>query len=94
MPDYTKGGWHYNKALGRIFARIAGPTDSEFLAEVAIISNDNTPEAEANAHLIAAAPDVYEALKEARITLALEGYEESYPAIVNADKALAKADSK
>ena len=59
---YTMGKWHYNKALARIFARIEKPTKHEFLAEVAIISNDNTQEAEANAHLISAAPDMYVAL--------------------------------
>lgn len=59
---YTKGEWHWNKALGRIFARNGSPT------EIAIIHADSKDEV-GNAHLIAAAPELYEALKEARVTL-------------------------
>ena len=86
--EYTKGEWHYNKALGRIFARIEKPTKQEFLAEVAIISNDDTQESEANAHLIAAAPLLYEACKRAHRELLHAQWEDGLDQI---EEALAKA---
>ncbi len=65
--EYTKGEWvacpvlregKYDGTFGIVVCGKAG-TDDVGIADVV-----GWPEAEANAHLIAAAPDMYEALKE------------------------------
>jgi hypothetical protein len=54
-----------------------------------------SPEKIANAHLIAAAPDMYQALKAARISmLGDEDYQKFKPVLETIDKALAKAEGK
>jgi len=62
--NYTKGEWKAEQDAAnsiRIFSQ-----DSEQIASVMDYDgNDITEEMEANAHLIAAAPDAYKELKEA-----------------------------
>lgn len=59
--NYTKGEWKINKTewiIGDAYTVKSG------LTLVALVPGiDTLPEAEANAHLIAAAPEMYEALK-------------------------------
>jgi hypothetical protein len=52
------------------------------------------PEDVANAHLIAAAPDMYETLKQAREHLLMAEIKPDSYAIRNIDKVLAKAEGK
>lgn len=63
MAEFTKGPWSYDSGVippdgpGR-YATISSPEDVT-VAEI----NDLIPEGRANAHLIAASPELYEALK-------------------------------
>jgi len=56
MSEYTKGPWFEN--WNRVFTGSFGDPDSELICVV-----DGDSNAKANAHLIAAAPELYEALK-------------------------------
>jgi hypothetical protein len=64
MKAYTKGPWHWDSGdIGIEYSRQYSDiyTDDEtIIAEI----NWHIPEHEANAHLIAAAPDLYNALKD------------------------------
>jgi len=64
MSNYTKGKWFNNG--GRIYAQQGD--DIREICDVGII-NSQTLEDTANARLIAAAPDLYEATKAAQIML-------------------------
>ena len=61
------------------------------LAEVREYGPDEAPEAEANARLIAAAPDLLEALKESRMKL--QWFAESYPHDIAAPNFFASIDA-
>jgi len=67
--NYTKGEWRIDRAsLHSDFSiHVFSHDYNEGDETVAIIVNSK--EAEANAHLIAAAPDMYEALGEAKLQL-------------------------
>ena len=83
---YTKGEWkvaiaRYTNALPSIHiyheeatTPIVGYGHGRVICDIA---NTDSPEAEDNAHLIAAAPELYEALKYARAEL-LEFIEDNY----------------
>jgi hypothetical protein len=60
-PGFTRGPWGYNAESGEIYL-----DDGEVFPLVATVNGDLTSEAQAIAdgHLIAAAPDMYEALQE------------------------------
>ena len=60
MSDFTKGPWKYDNKLKRIVGSGQGIADMHF-GSSAYIS-----QMAANAHLISAAPDMYEQLDEAR----------------------------
>jgi len=69
MSNYTKGEWKTdqrgNTGIG-IYSILPDGEESEEIALVDDISDDlfpNDDQTEVNAHLIAAAPDMYEALK-------------------------------
>jgi hypothetical protein len=88
---YTKGEW---EVMGVSIVTSVRTANSRYLAPVAKIEALSQVEREANARLIAAAPDMYEALKELRdsikeefglATAQLDGY-------IKANKALAKAE--
>lgn len=86
---HTPGPWHVKRAAvltdgGYDYAICSA--DTEVIAEAfARTSATNWPPAEANARLIAAAPEMYEALK------ALLGHLESWKVIETADGDIAKA---
>lgn len=60
-PSWTPGPWKANLYLGGAYAidRVA-PNGDRIVSKLAVV--DGTMETQANAHLIAAAPDLYEAL--------------------------------
>lgn len=93
--DYTKGEWKIEGYSRREFTISA---DDTIIADVLI--NDDQVEAGANAHLIASAPDLYEALKGiSEWTDAFDGSHESLETMRNniksmVSKALAKAEGK
>ena len=102
MSNYTKGEWNIGEILDANFhAKLRTITSSNyqdggfpFICYV----NDAPNECEANAHLIAAAPMMYEALKELVDTYSIpDDYTENNPAHqcwVKAIKALQKAEGK
>ena len=58
---FTKGGWEINKPVNCPYTIHTGKY-GEGITQVATVP-ENSLNAETNAHLIAAAPDLYEALK-------------------------------
>jgi hypothetical protein len=67
MTNYTKGNWVYDKTSGGIKAmNIRAANNSPMVANVFVTDIDDQTETDANAYLIASAPDLYEALKEAK----------------------------
>lgn len=64
MAKHTAGEW---KVCRDTSGRIAVGVDCELIAKMAYLTN--TEQAKANARLIAAAPELLEALKEAKATL-------------------------
>ena len=103
MPDelcYTKGEWklrevegNYNVAGERIRHDLIVATEGKYaertLADVGYWLDFDKKEVNANANLIAAAPDMYEALKMSRGIMETLGV--APHAIKVVDKALAKA---
>ena len=95
MAGYTKGPWEFDPPHdhgtyeGAFYSgdeEICSFGDSE-----AYYPTEGTPPNTANAHLIAAAPDMYEALKE--LIVAYEGCNGTdHPAYTAAETALAKAE--
>ncbi len=86
MAEYTKGEWEAKPSLlepGRWI--LYGKTAHEIF-HLATINN------EPDANLIAAAPDMHEALKEAKVLLNIEGYDENSIVVGMIDKALTKAN--
>ena len=105
---HTKGEW---KITDVAFARwstyrksVTGARNfvTMDLGQVAEIHGDTEDESLANAHLIASAPDMYEALKEARTALTIKLDTPTYQEIIDFKnrvepmilRALAKADGK
>ncbi len=67
MPDFTQGKWIYIESAREIFSPATQADDDPFGLAIADIPFDpDVPEKEkhANGRLIAAAPEMYEALKE------------------------------
>jgi len=92
--EYTKGEWRIGENCNRL--EIYAPFVNHGVIRIA--SADTTTilsqeERQANALLIAAAPDMYEALKEARITLNILQPKGS-AVLREIDTALAKAEGK
>jgi len=88
MTKWTKGPWVISKHCSTLVLNEDGrsiATTGGYQSNTEITLHEN----EANAHLIAAAPDMYEALKEI-----LSGYDVPNSACVSAHKALAKADGE
>jgi len=91
--NYTKGEWVAEQDTAnsiRIFSQ-----DSEQIASVMDYDgNDITEEMEANAHLIAAAPDMYEALIQAMRTFQAYRIKETDPRYLKLRRAAAKAEGR
>ena len=98
--EYTKGNWKRGSLDDEPFARSClsiYQEDGRRIAEVSREGFMRIEEAEANAHLIAAAPDMYEALKALTFQFAA-AVERPYPAdtrvYTQANEALAKAEGR
>ena len=97
--EYTKGEWRIIKDVDNR-THIMG-FESDFERNVCMLSVRSPEEVEANAHLIASAPDLYEALKavykrmemQDRVSRAL-GEEGRDILLEQVIKVLAKAESK
>lgn len=87
---YTKGGWKAGKSKDSGLWHIHGGLSSGKYICCLPDHNEN----EANAHLIAAAPELYEALKDIRKTLEALGYQDNSYSMGVVDKALSKAEGK
>ena len=84
--DYTKGEW---EALDNNCVVSGSGFDTSV-----IVCCGNTEEAEANAHLIAAAPDMYEALKDMVNWYIKQGFDRELPEFRAMQQALAKKEEK
>lgn len=88
--DYTKGGWRIEEH----------PVQGHFIGNgeisIASIHEVGNNEAEANAHLISAAPDMYEALKRLYRLMAKDcgGCIKTEITLLEAQEAIAKAEGK
>ncbi len=90
--EYTKGEWKVRSGF-----KVTAGEEQTWVADCYPYHEKHPRprviEAEANAHLIASAPDLYEALREAQITLRV--LQPSGSAVLREiDKALAKAEGK
>lgn len=91
MLGYTKGDWRvedwgYNKVI------TATGTDNEICMISRYSQSRGNEEYMANAHLIAAAPAMYEALESARdILREIHHYQDDQPVLSPINKALAQA---
>ena len=91
MSGYTPGPWSYD----RQYRRLMGPDGKDLYIEGgAHWATTRDPEAEANSRLIAAAPELLEALKEVVTHWADETDENDWPEFDRARKAIAKATGK
>ena len=89
MSNFTEGEWKVNKHYGCIYS---GET---LIARVANFSeNASTPETEANARLIAAAPELYEMLREELIPISDYGGLLSLSRADKVHKLLARIDGE
>jgi hypothetical protein len=102
MPEFTKGEWILSKALGDHYDRFKGDyavrvgSVNGSLGDgciVAICPNEGQIlNAKFNAQLILAAPDMYEALKEANNLI--EASADNQDVVMHIHEALAKAEGK
>lgn len=98
MPKHTPGPWKIDENEDLPLAVIEGTEEGTGIAEI----GPRTPELIANAHLIAAAPDMLEALKRCGKVLEQIGEENQewkqsgmyQKALAKAEKAVAKAEDK
>ncbi|KKM69331.1 hypothetical protein LCGC14_1451770 [marine sediment metagenome] len=90
---YTKGEWYVeDRHTSLVVLCIPEGKDSPIVIADLDTSDCTLLEDEANAHLIAAAPKMYEALKSAINILRLEGYQDDQRVLKSYIKALSKAD--
>lgn len=95
--EYTKGEWKAIKGILSDEINTIVGDKSQGIAEIVCYLGQNV---EADAHLISAAPDMYEALKEARHEIErlamVTGYEGEahFPKLEQINKAIAKAEGK
>ncbi len=86
---FTKGGWEAEESRLRLSADWKIRDDNGLTLAKIYMHNG---EQEANAHLIAASPDMYEALKEAADYMGENAYPET--TLEKARRALSKAEGK
>lgn len=94
MEKFTKGQWVIGKITINEFGVICRPIDTEDVLNLAIVHGGDD-EDEANAKLIASAPELLEALKNARATFMLY-YKDHYEGTglqIKIDNAINKATS-
>ncbi len=99
--DYTRGEWKASKTK-EDERRFVSYIDCGYktIARTMLPSQGREAltgtmeEAEANARLISATPDMYEALVMASEILRHEGYQGNQPVLLQINKALAKAEGK
>ena len=95
--EYTKGEWKADIDIldnGEFRCLILDDEQCEIAKVNGYQGNGDGRESEANTYLIAAAPDMYGALKEARRNIDLTGYVQVSTIVNFIDKALAKAEGK
>ena len=97
MSEYTPGPWSKVIAKGFDFSGFADPLiitvdhGDDSVTPICILSpNEFTGAREANAHLIAAAPDMYEALKK----VALAQRRDHFYDLAEIDRIIARAEGK
>ena len=92
--EYTKGDWKITKWNGGHGFNVFG--DDGFVASVPMSTGlkHTMRECQANAQLIAAAPDLYEALKELLDALGNPTEVPPYEVVSSASKALLKTEGK
>ena len=92
--DYTKGEWKSRHPINNDYTIYTGEY-GEGIIQVAMLF-ESSPNAEANALLIAAAPDMYKALKRLYKIMAKDcgGCIRTELALGEAQEALAKAEGK
>jgi hypothetical protein len=88
MSGHTKGPWRVSKKPDIYFIHGAGCL---FIADLV---NNNSPEQEANANLVAAAPDLLEALKAIYQDAIARSTEVPSPIVEAVCAAIAKAEGK
>lgn len=97
MSEFTKGPWKVRDVRDYGVDTIIG-ADKNFVAETGSWRPEHKKEQHANAHLIASAPDMYEAIKKAYKKLddsgAWDMYEDVADVMGDLKKALAKAEGK
>ncbi len=96
MSEFTKGPWAIEKTEESNGWHSVGPvTNGKIDVMITIFGNTGRPNSEANAHLISAAPDMYEALKKllyiAECFIPIGEADDKFDA---AKQALAKAEGK
>lgn len=93
MSKHTKGPWHVNSRDDTVRSK-----DSIRIADIDVINGewgDNCPESQANARLIAAAPELLQACKAALVTMADDDlYERCRETFKTVESAIAKAEGK
>jgi len=96
--EYTKGGWEVTRWAGHNDIHVS-VNEGSYMGFIANCGNPvadtlpTNPEALANAHLIASAPDLYEALKD-WVDWAIDDERTRVMPMGKSDKALAKAKGK
>ena len=96
MNQYTKGEWKSRHPINNDYTIYMGEYGKGII-QVAMLF-ESSPNAEANARLISAAPDMYEALKTISAFYSETGYKNVIPSMIEAvrkiNKAIAKAEGK
>lgn len=93
---YTQGPWNIDETEDTLFLRAAGKLDAivaqvELNSEICSTADEVEPNQQrANAHLLAAAPDMYEILKTLSLVVAANGQQTLLLADLN--RVLAKAN--
>lgn len=85
MSNWTEGPWIVDGTAG--FLHVVHPLDGRAVANVPHLH----PNAQANAQLISAAPDLYEALEQAITSMQDSGYANESVVVLAGKQALAKA---
>ena len=87
---HTPGPWTLERDRAKSLSLYSGST---FIGEVYHEVDEPSTQEQANAHLIAAAPAMYEALRDCVGRLEAY-YGDTYPAVIRGKQALAQAEGK